>query len=221
MNGIHDLGGMHGFGPIDREEHDRADWEWDVALLGRVTQRQRLYNLDAFRYGIECMDPADYLRASYFERWLATIEFNLERAGVLAPGEVDDRLGPDAPVRRSRIVTPDPIALSDIAVPLSPAGDPPRFTVGDAVITRTMHPTGHTRLPRYARGKRGVINLVHSAQIFPDTHAHGLGEHPQPVYNVRFDGQELWGDSAEPRQTVAIDLWESYLEPADAAVEGN
>jgi nitrile hydratase len=84
--------------------------------------------------------------------------------------------------------------------------------VGDAVVTRNVHPTGHTRLPRYARGKRGVIERLHGPHVFPDANAHGLGEQPQPLYTVRFEARELWGESAEPRQTVTLDLWDSYLE---------
>ena len=83
-------------------------------------------------------------------------------------------------------------------------------------MTRNVHSTGHTRLPRYARGKRGVIAHLHGAHTFPDTNAHGLGEQPQPLYNVRFEARELWGDSAEPRETVSLDLWDSYLDPAPA-----
>jgi nitrile hydratase len=97
------------------------------------------------------------------------------------------------------------------AAAASPA---PRFAVGDAVLTRNVHPAGHTRLPRYARGKRGVIAAQRGCHLFPDTHAHGLGEAPQHVYGVRFDARELWGEAAEPRQAVYLDLWESYLEPA-------
>ena len=89
----------------------------------------------------------------------------------------------------------------------------PRFAVGDRVITREMHPRGHTRLPRYARGKRGIIHLVHGIHVFPDTNAHGLGEMPQALYSVRFEARQLWGDTAEPNQWVHLDLWESYLEP--------
>ena len=92
-----------------------------------------------------------------------------------------------------------------------PATVPPRFSAGDRVLTRNVHPKGHTRLPRYARGKRGVIDRVHGVFVFADTHAHGQGEHPQPVYSVRFDARELWGESAEPHQQVHVDLWESYL----------
>ncbi|HKZ07234.1 MAG TPA: SH3-like domain-containing protein, partial [Methylomirabilota bacterium] len=94
-----------------------------------------------------------------------------------------------------------------------PATRPPRFAVGDAVITRNIHPPGHTRLPRYARGKHGVIHRQHGTHVFPDSNAHGGGEQPQPLYSVRFDARELWGLSAEPNQHVYIDLWEPYLEP--------
>ena len=90
----------------------------------------------------------------------------------------------------------------------------PRFTVGEAVVTLNIHPTGHTRLPRYARGKQGVIHRIHGPHVFADTNADGRGQHPQVVYNVRFDGQELWGASAESGTTVSLDLWESYLAPA-------
>jgi nitrile hydratase len=92
-------------------------------------------------------------------------------------------------------------------------GATPRFKPGDAVLTREMHPHGHTRLPRYARGRRGVIHCCHGIHVFPDTNAHGQGEQPQPLYSVRFDARELWGESAEPNQAVHIDLWESYLLP--------
>lgn len=88
--------------------------------------------------------------------------------------------------------------------------------MGDAVVTRNIHPVGHTRLPRYARGKPGTIHRAHGAQTFPDTNAHGLGEQPQPLYNVRFAGRELWGDAAEPGLVIYLDLWDSYLDPAPA-----
>lgn len=223
MNGVHDLGGMHGFGPIEREVNEptfHAAWEARVLALQRLTVGQGYFNLDAFRYGIERMDPAHYLRSTYYERWLTTIEHNLIENGVLTPDEIDARTDdlrahPDAAPSR-----PD-----DVAPPASPAtsGDypplphiAPRFAVGDAVVTCNIHPTGHTRLPRYARGKQGVIHLVHGPEIFPDTNAHGLGENPHVVYSVRFDALALWGASSEPRQLLYIDLWESYLEPASS-----
>jgi nitrile hydratase len=95
-----------------------------------------------------------------------------------------------------------------------PAPQPARFAVGDAVATRNLNPPGHTRLPRYARGKRGTVERVHGAHVFPDTNAHGRGENPQWLYTVRFAGTELWGEEADPTLTVSVDAWESYLEPA-------
>jgi nitrile hydratase len=92
-------------------------------------------------------------------------------------------------------------------------GATPRFAPGDPVRTREMHPHGHTRLPRYARGRRGVIHRCHGIHVFPDSNAHGQGEQPQPLYSVRFEARELWGESAEPNEVVHLDLWESYLLP--------
>jgi len=218
MNGIHDLGGMHGFGPVEREENEplfHAAWEARVLAIRDVVRRQRgYYTIDASRYGVERMAPAEYLRASYYERWLASIEYNLTLQGFMTHEELEARIAflrqhPDADTARaSRLQRPPPVQ----DVPSVPPA--PRFAVGDAVITRNVHPVGHTRLPRYARGKRGVIHRLHGPQTFPDTNAHGLGTQPQPLYTVRFEARELWGDSAEPRQTVALDLWDSYLDPA-------
>lgn len=220
MNGVHDMGGMHGFGPVVREENEplfHAEWEARVRAMMYATVG-RVFNLDEFRYGIEQMPPADYLRSSYFERWLATVEYNLIEKGVLTSAELDARTAllqqqPDATL-------PSPGSAESPwrdapAIPYGPIPEiAPRFAVGDAVVTRNQHPTGHTRLPRYTRGKRGVIYLVHGPEVFADTNAHGLGEQPQVVYSVRFAARELWGDAAEPDGTLNIDLWESYLEPA-------
>ncbi|MGH2534200.1 MAG: nitrile hydratase subunit beta [Thermomicrobiales bacterium] len=222
MNGVHDLGGMHGFGPIAREKDEplfHAAWEAHVLALQQLTLGQGYFNLDAFRYGIERMDPAHYLRSTYYERWLATIEDNLIQAGILTADELDARTerlrsDPDAPLPRPTAAPPQWSPRETSHAPLPRLT--PRFSVGDPVVTRNVHPTGHTRLPRYARGKQGVIHLVHGPEIFPDTNAHGLGADPQVVYNVRFDSRELWGKPAEPCQMLNIDLWESYLEPTSS-----
>jgi nitrile hydratase subunit beta len=221
VNGVHDLGGMHGFGPIDLGPYGRAtihaDWERRVVGLQELTTGP-YFNIDAFRYGIERMDPAHYLRASYFERWLETMVTNLIESGFLTAEELDARI---ERLRQPDAALFDPPAGIDrpaaSVLPSHPAqaAPTPRFALGESVITRNVHPTGHTRLPRYTRGKRGRISLVHGPEIFPDTNAHELGEQRQVVYNVFFDGRELWGDSAEPGTRVSIDLWESYLEPLD------
>jgi nitrile hydratase len=219
MNGVHDMGGMHGFGPVIREEHEplyHAAWEARIQAIMRFAIANDAFNLDAFRLGIERIDPAHYLRSTYYERWLVTVESNLVQNGVLTAEELDAwteqlRREPETGPQASNAAPAWRMPIFQIA---SPPDSAPRFAVGDAVIARSTHPAHHTRIPRYARGKRGVINLVHGPEIFPDTNAHGRGADPQVVYNVRFDARELWGDSAEPRQTVSIDLWESYLEPA-------
>jgi nitrile hydratase len=220
MNGIHDMGGMHGFGPVVVEEHEplfHAEWEARVMAINRFTRGQGFFNIDEFRHGIERMDPADYLRSSYYERWLATVVYNMTAKGYISAEELEARM--DLLRREPDAVFPRPeqptwsLPAARPADALDVAGAP-RFAVGDAVVTHNRHPAGHTRLPRYARGRRGVIHQIHGAQIFPDSHAHGRGEDPQVLYSVRFLAQELWGDSAEPKQMLYLDLWEPYLRPA-------
>jgi nitrile hydratase beta subunit len=223
MNGAHDLGGMQGFGPIEREENEplfHAQWERRAFGVTILMLTLGYYNGDADRYGIEQMTPVEYLQASYFERWLATVEYNLARLGILTSEELATRIaffrehpGADPPPMRGA-APPSRPGEAPLELPVPPLA--PHFAVGDTVLTRNVHPIGHTRLPRYARGKQGVIQVVHQPSTFPDTNAHGLGKNPQTVYNVRFEGRELWGDSAEPRQVLYLDLWESYLEPIPA-----
>jgi len=224
MDGVHDLGGMHGFGPVEREENEpvfHAAWEAAVLAMMRAGGARGLYNIDEFRHGIERMDPAHYLRASYYEKWLDGITRVLVEKGVVSGAEVSARVAffgerPDAPATAAlsgplpERVPSNPGWVQDA---IRETGARPRFAPGEPVVTRNFHPRGHTRLPRYARGKRGVIARFHGIHVFPDTNAHGLGEQPQPLYSVRFDAAELWGESAEPSQHVHIDLWESYLLP--------
>jgi nitrile hydratase len=186
MNGVHDMGGMQGFGPITVEPGEpayHADWERHVNALMRRTVN-RVYNLDQFRNAIEHIPPSNYLAMSYYERWLTAVEQLVQQAETTRPPE-------DMPETRS---------------------GPPRFKVGDSVVTRVVHPAGHTRLPRYARGKRGMVALVKGPYLLPDTNAHLVSRDWQPVYAVRFDARELWGETAEPHSSVCVDVWESYLE---------
>jgi nitrile hydratase len=225
MNGAHDMGGMHGFGPVIREENEpvfHAQWEAKVLGLVYSLRAREVYNIDESRHGIERMPPAEYLASSYYERWLWSLERNLLDKGVLTPEEIEARVAllrerPDTPLPRRD----NPSLASSFNAP--PSGvflyqrddGAPRFAAGDKVVTKNVHPTGHTRLPRYARGKPGIIHAVRGCYVFPDTHAHGQGEQPQPMYTVRFEGAELWGPSSEPREHVHIDLWEPYLDADD------
>lgn len=223
MNGAHDLGGMQGFGPVQPERNEpvfHEEWEKHLFAVVRAVRTQGIYNIDESRYGIERMPPARYLGSSYYERWLASAERNLVEKGVLTADELEARIAhyrahPGETVPRQV----DPALLQRVLAQAGrpafrrPETTPPRFAAGDQVVTRNTHPLGHTRLPRYARGKQGAIVRYYGVFVFPDTNARGQGEQPQPLYNVRFNAKELWGESATPGASVHIDLWESYLEP--------
>jgi nitrile hydratase len=224
INGVHDVGGMHGFGTVQREENEypfHAAWEGSIHAIVEAALAQRLFNLDEFRHAIERMDPAHYLASPYYEHWLAAVETNLVEKGLLSRAEINSRVAliqerPDYALPRAD----DPdlttrILTSGGRAKKSRGSEPtPRFHVGDYVVARNVHARGHTRLPRYVRGKRGQINRVHGIATFPDSNAHGHGKQPQAVYSVRFDGRELWGESAEACESLYIDLWESYLDPS-------
>lgn len=222
MNGVHDMGGMHGFGPVEREENEpKYHAAWEARMHALASSANGFYNIDEFRSGIEHMDPVAYLAASYYERWLATMETNLIEKGVITRAEIDARHGlyaadPALPVPRSN----DPAVTERATIrrrgsqPPDPDPPPPRFGTGDAVRARNVHPVGHTRLPRYARGKRGTIAAVREREILPDTHFNGHVGDWQWLYTVRFAARELWGDAADPNGSVHVDLWETYLDPA-------
>lgn len=242
MNGVHDMGGMHNFGPVlpdragldllaenrDSSPHGQPGgtkesepvfhtrWEARVFALRQAMKPWRKWNIDTFRYERSMIPAADYLRMSYYEQFLVTLEALLVKTGLATREEIAS--GKPAP--GSPKATP---ALTAEQVPAMIArGNPsrrevavvPRFQAGQTVRARNMHPAGHTRLPRYARGKQGVIARDHGVFVFPDTNAENLGEKPQHVYTVRFAARELWGDEASPRDAVYIDLWDDYLETA-------
>lgn len=224
MNGAHDLGGMHGFGSIERDDATfHAEWEKRTRALVHAVRATGTYNIDESRYGIERMPPADYLAASYFERWLASLETNLVDKGKLTREEIAERVAryqadPSLPVPErldaelaARVASARPRAMPD------PDGPQPRFSPGDVVTTRNQHPRGHTRLPRYARGRRGVIYRIHGAHPLADARAAGRGACLEPLYSVRFEARDLWGGSADGPGAVYLDLWESYLESAKEA----
>ncbi|HZZ35210.1 MAG TPA: nitrile hydratase subunit beta [Caulobacteraceae bacterium] len=213
---MHDMGGMHGLGPIEAELGEpvfHADWEKRVLALSLTTGAGR-WNIDAGRHAIERIPGPTYLRMSYYEKWFTRIGMLAVERGLLTLRELE--------TGRPEGETLTPALPADRVAAVLASGGPtsrtveaqPAFAVGDAVRTRNLNPTGHTRLPRYARDKAGVIERLHGAHVFPDSNAHFQGEDPRHLYTVRFTAAELWGEGAPARDAVYIDLWEPYLERA-------
>lgn len=226
MNGVHDMGGMHGFGAIQREQNEPVfHAEWESRIYGIVTtirEEHDVYAPHGSRHYIENIPPALYLASSYYERWMLALEAALLQKGLLNREELEaktllfsdnpsaaatQRSHPPLAERvRQRIYTPQPIQQH--------AASDPLFAVGDTIQVRNINPTGHTRLPRYVRGKHGEIARIYGAQAFQDRTPQADSS-PQHVYSVRFEATELWGDAAEANQTLYIDMWEQWMEPAE------
>jgi nitrile hydratase len=212
------MGGMHGMGPVVIEQDEPVfhhDWERQVFALRLACAYHRRWNIDMNRFAIERMAPIDYLAASYYERVLFGFETLLLEQGLVAATElasgraagkadVTGALAPDGvdTLLRTRIR-----ARRDEPVP-------PKFSVGDDVVTRNMHPSGHTRLPRYVRGRHGTIDRDHGVFVFPDSNAASGNPNPQHLYSVRFTARELWGPRAAPKDSVYLALWDDYLDAA-------
>ena len=211
MDGIHDMGGMRGFGKIEAEVNEPVfHTRWEGRAFALMSLAGGFANVDAGRHAIEQIPPADYLSLPYYGRWLRALEMQLVEAGVLEDGELAARAA-GAPFERREPLGDRPTGSPTASRRLERA---PLYRVGQAVRTRNLHPPGHTRLAGYVRARRGVVEIVHpGAWVLPDSNAHDRGEQPQPVYSVGFDGRELWGDDAEAGTAVCIDLFESYLEP--------
>ncbi len=221
MNGVHDMGGMHGFGPVVREANEpvfHAGWERRVFALMVAMGAWREWSIDAGRFSRERLPPAEYLAASYYERWLWGLETLLVEHGFVTREELARRGGPPREAGKPRAgalraADVEPMLRRRLAVRRDVAAAP-RFAPGDPVVARNLHPAGHTRLPRYIRGRAGVVDRHYGAFVFPDTSASGLGEKPQHLYSVRFTARELWGPDAGARDAVYVDLWDDYLDPA-------
>lgn len=227
MNGIHDMGGMQGAGPI-APEHDEPvfheQWEKNVFAMQIAASGQGLYSGAEFRHAIESMNWIHYLESSYYEHWLTAIETLLSEKGIISSEELEARVKqvkehPEAIANFPPSNSSDQLA-SRLEKMVRQGGSTrreiataPRFKLGDKVVVRNINPGGHTRLPRYIRGKRGAIEKVYGSFNLPDTNAHGRGKNPESVYTVRFDAREVWGEQAAIRDTIYVDLWESYLEP--------
>ena len=218
MNGIHDMGGMQDMGPIQYEKSEpvfHALWEGRSFALNLAASAWNKWNIDGRRHQIELIPPAEYLRMSYYERWTERLIELLVKSRMVTREEVASGKPAPGSLKATPPLTADKVgvfssgAIASRKVPVTP-----RFEVGQRVRARNINPAGHTRLPRYARGKVGAVYLDHGVYVFPDTHAHFLGEKPQHVYSVRFAARELWGEQAAPQDSVYVDMWDDYLEPA-------
>lgn len=226
MNGIHDLGGTDGLGEIGPEQDEpvfHSEWEKAAFAMLPATFAAGYFNLDQFRHGIEQMHPAEYLASRYYEHWLHSIEHHAVRGGAIDPAELEERTRhflehPDEPLPGKE--SPELVAMLETV--LANGGSarrepehPPLHSTGDRVRITDDHPFGHTRRPRYIRGKEGVVDRVHGSFIYPDTAAATGDENPQWVYTIRFEATELWGEeSADANNSVYIDTWEPYLQSA-------
>lgn len=213
-----DLGGRGGFGPV-QPEPERTLWhetfEPKALALTLAMGATGSWNIDQSRAARETLP--DYAQLTYYRIWLAALEKLMAERGQLLPDELaaGRMLHPPVPVPRVLAAADVPAALARGSATERPAGTAARFRVGDRVRTRAELPDHHTRLPGYARGRRGIVERVHGVHVFADTNSQGLGEQPQWLYGVVFDAGELWGADAQPGSKVAIDAWEPYLD-ADA-----
>lgn len=218
MNGPQDLGGMMGFGPVAPEADEpifHADWEARALGVTLAAGALGTWSLDESRWSRESLPPAVYYSSTYYEIWTRALENQLVKHGLITPEELAAGTA-DVQAPHPAQLTPELVTPSlGRGKPTDRALDtPPRFMPGQRVRARNIHPKGHVRLPRYLRGHTGVIEADHGGHVFPDTSAHGLGEQPQRLYTVVFDGAAVWGEGCEPGLTISADLWESYLERA-------
>ncbi len=216
MNGVHDMGGMTNMGPIELEPDEPVFhhvWESRVHALSMSSPTRA--NIDVGRHQRELIPGPEYLAMSYYQKWFRGLSELLVSLGFVTPQEyAAGKADPTAAMARPVLPAADVGARFSRRGSFQREAARPAFAPGDTVRARNLNPPGHTRLPRYARGHVGEIVAVHGAHVFPDSHAHGKGEDPHPLYTVRFTARELWGEAANPRDRVCLDLWEPYLERA-------
>lgn len=219
MNGIHDLGGMHGFGAVEPEPDEpvfHADWEARFLGLAMAHTLPVHVNDDNWRYTIECLPPELYLSHGYYERWYHAEALQLVDAGMVTIAELCSGRAEKGFSHRDDALRPQQVdaAIREGGEGIRELEHPPAFAIGTRVRTRNLDPPGHCRLPRYARNRCGLVGAFRGAQVFPDSNALTQSDNPQHVYSIEFSARELWGPNRSSLDKVYLDLWESYLEPA-------
>lgn len=219
MNGVHDMGGMDGFGKVEPEPNEpvfHETWEGRVMAMTRAMGAAGAFNIDVSRFYRESLPPTVYMTSSYYKKWFLALQDSLIARGYIKSEEVKQghAAAPAKDLKRG------PFKLDDVKRVMTrgsfarTAEAPAKFKPGDRVRAKNINPVTHTRLPRYVRGHVGTIERHHGVHVFPDTAAKDAGEHPTWLYTVVFDGPELWGLDADPTVKVSIDAFEPYLEPA-------
>ena len=219
MDGIHDMGGMDGFGRVEPEPDEpvfHEAWEGRVMAMSRAMGATGSWTIDMARFSREQLPPLIYLDASYYQRWFLGLRQLLLDRGLIDADEVaaGRALRPGPPLARGPFTTSDVTRVMMRGTFGRPAPSPARFKAGARVRARNIHPRTHTRLPRYVRGHAGVVERVHGCLVFPDAVATAQGENPQWLYTVVFESRELWGPDADPALTISIEAFEPYLDPA-------
>lgn len=219
MNGVHDMGGMQGFGPVVPEPNEpvfHAEWERRAFALTLAMGMPGGWNIDMGRFAREDRQPREYLNMSYYQIWFAALESMLKERGLVSEDEIDASRSLHEPKPVKRV-----LSSADVLKVLHRGGPTERktdtraaFRPGDKVRAKNINPRTHTRLPRYVRGHVGTVERVIGFHVFPDSNAQGHGENPQWLYCVRFEARELWGADADPTVKVSVDAWQPYLELA-------
>ena len=218
MNGVHDMGGMHGFGKVEPEPNEpvfHAAWEGRVLAMQRAIAYTGAWSIDLSRAAQESLPAQVYLGVSYYKRWALGLEQNLLGKGLIGADELaaGHSLHPGKPVDRIMTAADIGAALTRGKFGRSPTATA-RYTIGESVRAKNIHPLTHTRLPRYVRGHVGVVERIQGCHVFPDSVAIDAGENPQWLYTVVFDGRDLWGEASDSTVKVSVEAFEPYLEPA-------
>jgi len=217
-NTIHDMGGMHGFGPVEAEPDEpvfHEEWEGRVLAMQRSMGYTGLWTIDGGRASLETLPPVTYLMASYYQRWFLGLEKRVVAFGLVGEDEIKAGHSLRPGRRLNRKLTQADVAKTTRRGNFErPAQAPAKFKTGERVRTRNISPTTHTRLPRYARDKVGTVEAIRGCHVYPDTAALGDHDHAEWLYTVVFTARELWGEAADASVKVSIEAFEPYLDPA-------
>ena len=218
------MGGRFGNGAIQpasiKDKIFKETWHARALAVTLATGSLRQWNLDMSRHARECLPPRDYFAFSYYDKWISALANLLVARGVISSAEFSDPIQKMHPLSSRKLLAVEVAKVLSKGAPTSRSvEDPPKFLVGQNVKTRRAQNKfvsgGHTRLPKYAERSKGKIEICHGAHVFPDAHAHDLGEQPEHLYTVSFLASELWESPENPNDTLCVDIWESYMEPVN------